>query len=152
MKIINNQNFITNRQILDIIQLLGKEYAPHTIVLYETRLDMFKFFPRCFNFALDEFSGQLEGVYEESTDTVYIFIFVQTDDGDDVHSRQLYSLHALMHELRHRFQAVTNYLTCDDTRAEQDADQFATSFINERSRQISKIMNWPDEWTVEEER
>lgn len=150
MEIINNQNIITNRQISDIIQLLGQEYAPHTIVVYETRLDILKFFPRCFNFALDEFSGELEGVYEESTDTVYIFIFVQTDDGDDVHSRQLYSLHALMHELRHRFQTVTNYLAHDENQAEQDADQFATSFINGKSSRISKIMNWADEWTVEE--
>ncbi|AGL03341.1 hypothetical protein [Desulfoscipio gibsoniae] len=151
MKIINNQNILTNKQIEAVIKLLGKDYKPRTVVVYETRLDIIKFYPLCFNFALDEFSGELEGIYDESSDAVYIFIFVQTDDGDDVHSKQLYSLHALVHELRHRFQAATNYLTNNDEKAEKDADQFATNFINRNSRRISKIMNWDEEWTVEEE-
>jgi len=151
MKIINPQNIINSQQIAGMIKLLGEDYKPQSMVVYETRWDIIRFFPKCYNFALEELLGKLEGAYNEATDTVYLFIFVQTDDGDDVHSKQLYSLHALVHELRHRFQTVTNYLTGDDVRAEEDADQFATAFINQNSRQISKIMNWQDEWTVEEE-
>ncbi|MEG6520586.1 hypothetical protein [Desulfotomaculum sp. 1211_IL3151] len=151
MKIINNQNIITNKQIEQLIKLLGKDYRPKTVVVYETRLDIFKFFSRSLSFSLEELRGDLEGTYDEATDTAAIYIFVQTDDGDDRHSKQLYSLHALVHELRHRFQYVNSFLTNNDEKSEQDADQFATRFINGNSHRISKIMNWPDEWTVEEE-
>lgn len=151
MKIINNQNIITNKQIEQLVKLLGKDYRPKTIVVYETRLDIFKFFHHSLGFSLEELRGDLEGTYDEADDTAAIYIFVQTDDGDDRHSKQLYSLHALVHELRHRFQYVNNFLTNNDEKSEQDADRFATRFINGNSRRISKIMNWPDEWTVEEE-
>jgi len=151
MRIINNQNIITNKQIESIIKVLGRNFKPRRIVIYETRLDMLKFYPVCFNFSFEEFSGKLEGSYDESFDTVYICVFSQTDDGDDLHSKQLYSVHALVHELRHRYQSVKNFLTDNDEKAEKDADKFATNFINNNSHKISKIMNWKDEWTVEEE-
>jgi len=151
MKIINPQNIINNQQICGMLGILGEDYTPQSIVVYETRWDIIKFFPECYNFAWEELLGKLEGAYDEVTATVYLFIFVQTDDGDDVHSKQLYSLHALVHELRHRFQTATNYLTKDDVRAEEDADKFATAFINQNSHRITKIMNWQDEWTIEEE-
>ncbi|GAB6181462.1 hypothetical protein JCM14036_27810 [Desulfotomaculum defluvii] len=151
MKIINNQNIITNEQIEQLVKLLGRDYQPKTLVVYETRLDIIKFFPRCLNFSMEEFRGDLEGTYDQASDTATIFIFVQTDDGDDLQSKQLYSLHALVHELRHRFQYVRDFLTNNDEKSEQDADRFATRFINGNSHKISKIMNWPEEWTVEEE-
>lgn len=130
---------------------MGKDYKPRTIVIYETKLDMFKFYPKCFNFSLEELRGELEGTYDEETDTAYICVFAQTDDGDDLHSKQLYSLHALAHELRHRYQYVRNYLNSDEDRAEKDADRFATNFINGNAKKISSIMGWKEEWTVEEE-
>lgn len=151
MNILNKQNFITNEQIEKLIKLLGKDYRPKLLVVYETRWDLLKYYPQCFNFSLEELRGQLEGSYDEATDTAYICIFSQTDDGDDHHSKQLYSLHALIHELRHRYQYVNNYLRQDDARSEQDADRFATRFINGNSRKISQIMHWKGEWTVEED-
>lgn len=151
MKILNKQNFITNIQIERIIKLLGKDYGPRLIVVYETRLDILKYYPACYNFSLEELLGRLEGSYDETLDTVYIYIFAQNDDGDDFHSKQLYSLHALAHELRHRYQYINKFLTNDDERSEKDADKFATNFINYNSYKISKIMNWKEEWTVEEE-
>lgn len=151
MKILNSQKFITNSQIESIINLLGKDYRPARIVVYESKFDILKFSAQYLNFSMEEFTGQLEGTYDESSDTACIFIFAQTDDGDDFHSKQLYSLHALVHELRHRYQYVNNYLREDDERSEKDADRFATRFINNNSRKISKIMGWKDEWTVEEE-
>jgi Zn-dependent peptidase ImmA (M78 family) len=151
MKIINRENVFTNKQIESIIKLLGKDYKPSKIVVYETRFDMLRYYSACFNFTLEEFRGELEGSYDQSSDTAYICIFAQTDDGDDLHSKQLYSLHALVHELRHRYQYVNNYLINNDEKAEKDADAFATRFVNGKSRKISKIMGWKDEWTVEEE-
>lgn len=150
MYIINNQNIIKNEQIEKIVKALGKDYKPNKIIVYETRLDMIRFFSLCYNFSLEEFCGKLEGSYDPAEDIAYICIFAQTDDGDDIHSKQLYSLHALVHELRHRYQYVNNYLLDDDEKAERDADNFATGFINNNSRKISRIMNWKDEWTVEE--
>lgn len=151
MEIINGQNIITNQQIQSIINMLGKDYKPSKIIVYETKSDVLKYYPVCFNLSLAELRGRIEGSYDESTDTVYICVFAQTDDGDDLHSKQLYSLHALAHELRHRYQAARNFLTGDDERSEKDADKFATNFINSNSARISRIMNWQDEWTVEEE-
>jgi len=151
MKILNNQNYITNQQIESIIKILGKNYKPRKIVIYETMLDVLKYYFLCFNFSLEEFRGGLEGSYDEASDVVYLFIYAQTDDGDDRHSKQLYSLHAMVHELRHRYQYVKNFLVSDDAKSERDADRFATSFINNNSRKISRIMNWQEEWTVEEE-
>lgn len=151
MKIINNQNVITNNQIEAIVKFLGKDYTPREIVVYETRFDMLRFYTKCGNFSFEEFSGSLEGCYDEILDVVYIFVFSQTDDGDDLHSKQLYSLHALVHELRHRYQLVNNYLRENEEKSERDADKFATRFINSNSSRISKITNWNEEWTVEEE-
>jgi hypothetical protein len=150
MVIINNQNIISNKQIERIVKALGRDYRASKIVVYETKLDMIRFYPQCYNFSMEEFWGKLEGSYDPSSDVAYICIFAQTDDGEDLHSKQLYSLHALVHELRHRYQYVNDYLVDDDEKAEQDADNFATRFINNQSRRISKIMNWKDEWTVEE--
>lgn len=150
MRIINNQNIITNQQIEGLVKILGRDYRPSVIVVYETRLDMIRFYPQCQNFSIEEFCGKLEGSYDPSSDVAYICIFAQTDDGDDLHSKQLYSLHAMVHELRHRYQYVHSYLLDNDEKSEQDADYFATRFINNNSRKISKIMKWKDEWTVEE--
>ena len=91
--------------------------------------------------------GKVEGAYIGLLDTVVIYIFSQTDDKEDIQSKQLYSLHALSRELRHRWQKQNNYKGNE----EDDADQFATQFINKNSRKISKIMSWDDEWEVEEE-
>ncbi|WP_031517879.1 hypothetical protein [Desulfofalx alkaliphila] len=151
MKIINRQNIITNKQITAFVELMGKDYRPARIVIYESRSDLFKFYSQCHNFSFEEFFGKLEGAYDEATDTAYICIFAQKDDGDDLHSKQLYSLHALAHELRHRYQGIKNIFTEDDEKSERDADKFATAFINNKSARISKIMGWQEEWTVEEE-
>lgn len=151
MEILNSQNIITNQQIQSFINILGKDYEPRRIFVYETKSDVIRYYPVCFNLSLEELRGEIEGSYDESTDTVYICVFAQTDDGDDLHSKQLYSLHALAHELRHRYQAVKNFLTNDDELSEKDADNFATKFINSNSAMISSIMNWQDEWTVGEE-
>lgn len=153
MIIINNGNVFTNEQIKKIVMFLGKDYKPGKIVIYESRFDMIRHFFKCFNISMEELLGKLEGSYDHETDTVYICVFAQNDDGDDLHSKQLYSLHALVHELRHRYQMAHNILTRDEEedKAEKDADLFATEFINKNSAKISKIMGWKEEWQIEEE-
>ena len=153
MIIVNNGNIFTDKQLKKIIRFLGKDYEPRKIVIYETRFDMFRHYFQCFNFSIEEILGKLEGSYDQATDTVFICVFAQNDDGDDLHSKQLYSIHALAHELRHRYQAVKNFLTseADDDRSEEDADRFATKFVNHNAGKIKEIMGWEDEWTVEEE-
>lgn len=151
MKTINNGKFITNKQIESFIGLLGKEYKPSQVVIYETYFDIIRFYPQTLNFSIEELFGKLEGIYDPNTDTVYICIFAQTDDGDDLHSKQLYSLHAFAHELRHRYQLYKNIYNDQELESERDADRFATNFINKNSHKISNIMGWKDQWLVEEE-
>ncbi|MFZ5643471.1 MAG: hypothetical protein ACOY46_07755 [Bacillota bacterium] len=150
MDIVSNGKIFSDRQIIGFVNLLGTDYRPRRIIIYESRLDIIRFYPRCFNFSFEELLGKLEGTYDESNDTAYICVFAQNDDGDDVHSKQLYSLHALAHELRHRYQALKGLYADDDEMSEVDADRFATNFINRNSYNISKIMGWKEEWTVEE--
>jgi hypothetical protein len=153
MIIINKGNFFTNTQIEKVVKLLGAGYKPKKIVIYETRMDMFRYIFKCFNFSAEEFLGKLEGCYDEASDTVYVCVFAQTDDGDDFHSKQLYSLHAMIHELRHRFQAVRSMYagSANEEKAEKDADKYATYVVNRKSGRIKEIMGWQEEWQVEEE-
>lgn len=147
MEIINKENILTNKQILTLCNLLSADYFPKKIIIYETRMDLFKSFmissPILFIRIL---LGRIEGSYLIYFDRIHIFVFSQNDDGDNLHSKQFYSLHALLHELRHRYQHLNNLFISED-----DADKFATNFLNKKSKKISKIMNWEDEWEIEEE-
>jgi hypothetical protein len=154
MKIINNQNYYTDKQLLKVVKLLGKKYEPSKLIIVENRLNLISTLIHC-DFMLAMYQlfnvpiwlGKIEGIYNELSDVAIVYIFSENDDGDDLQSKQLYSLHALTHELRHRWQKQTNY----KGDVEKDADNFATEFINKKSATISNIMNWEDEWEVEEE-
>jgi hypothetical protein len=147
MNIINSETYFTNKQLKKIIKLLNENYEPLTLVIYDDKQQVKKHFKKhiqsIFSF-LPIYFRRWEGFLNPNTFTVNIFIFAQ--DGKK-HSKQLYSLHALFHELRHIFQVRTNYKGNE----EEDADDFATNFINKNSKTISQIMNWNDEWTVEED-
>lgn len=154
MDIINNQNYITNKQIKKILNLLGEPYKPETLVIYERRYDFFRSLKRVPTivtfyslFSVFRWLGRLEGIYYAHIDTIVIYLFSENDDGDDTHSKQLYSIHALTHEARHRWQDKTSF--SEDY--EKDADEYATKFVNRNSKKLSKIMHWEDEWEVEEE-
>lgn len=154
MKIINNQNYFSDKQINNILKLLGEEYIPNKIIICEYRKDILSLFKNIpvigFLFTLFDITvwlGQVEGVYLTTVDCVIVYIFSQHDDGDNKNSYQLYSLHAMVHELRHGWQ-IKNKFVGDK---EIDADNFATKFVNENSKQIAKIMKWKYEWEVEED-
>lgn len=152
MKIINNNHYFTNRQINKLLNMLDNNYKPKQIIIYDNRLDLFRnsiklcalntllfnIFPILF--------GKIEGQYSRALDTVCIYIFSQNDDGENKQSKQLYSIHALMHELRHVYQCK-----CCLKISEEDADKFATYFVNSKSNEIKQIMKWKREWSVEEE-
>lgn len=153
MIIKNNENYFTNQQLKKIIKYLGKDYKPTKLIICETRLDIFKLFYNA-NFGTGVSSlfnifnwlGKIEGIYYQYYDMVIIYVFSENDDGDNKHSKQLYSLHALLHELRHKYQYVNN-----KEFSENDCDKFATDFINSKSKFVADLMKWKDEWEVEEE-
>ncbi|MDF2613130.1 MAG: hypothetical protein K0S71_916 [Clostridia bacterium] len=146
MKIVNHREiYFSKKQIKKFLKLFSREYIPETMIIYEKRIDLFKnilpiglsFFPILF--------GRTEGFYNMGSDTICLFVFSENDDGEDKQSFQLYALHALCHELRHRFQYKT-----DTEMSEDDADNFATKFMDRNSHAIKNIMKWEDEWEVEE--
>ncbi len=146
MIIINHREFyFTRKQIQHFLKLFDKNYIPERLIIYEKRGDLFKNLRPIGLSLLGVLFGRTEGTYNPSTDTVCVFVFSENDDGDDKQSFQLYALHALCHELRHRFQYKTNQVM-----TEEDADCFATDFMDNYSQQIKEIMKWEDEWEVEE--
>ncbi|WP_070000922.1 hypothetical protein [Cellulosilyticum sp. I15G10I2] len=146
MKIINQREFYFKaKQIKKFLKLFDEAYRPETIIIYEKRRDLFKnLLPIGLSF-LPILFGRTEGFYNMGSDTICLFVFSENDDGEDKQSFQLYTLHALCHELRHRFQYMTNRIM-----SEEDADNFATEFMDKNSRAIKNIMKWEDEWEVEE--
>jgi len=146
MKITNTREFyFKNKQIKKFVKLFDKEYMPEAIIIYEKRIDLFRnLFPIGLSFFPILF-GRTEGFYNINNDTICLFVFSENDDRDDKQSFQLYALHALCHELRHRFQYATHKVM-----SEEDADTFATSFMDKYSYAIKNIMKWEDEWEVEE--
>ena len=145
MKIINYREFyFKEKQIKQFLNLFDNKYIPKTIIIYEKKIDLFRNLLSigCF---FSVVCGKTEGIYNPNTDIISIFVFSENDDGDNKQSFQLYSLHALCHEVRHRFQYNAKL-----EMSEEDADIFATEFMNNNSRSIKKIMKWKSEWEVEE--
>lgn len=155
MKIINRERLLLNAQLSKLIDKLGDRYRPAVLMVCETRWDLFRYFiasPQLIT-SLADFSlwtGKTEGFYLNTEDMVVIFPFAQTDDGEDRQSIQLYSIHALLHELYHRKQEHHGEEMSEE-KEEQEADKFATSFINQQSTLIARIMGWDDEWSMWEE-
>ena len=146
MKIINYREFyFKEKEIRQFLNLFDKLYIPKTIVIYEKRIDLFKNLLSIGVSFLSVLFGKTEGIYNPNTDMISIFVFSENDDGDNKQSFQLYSLHVLCHEVRHRFQ-----YNCKLEMSEEDADKFATNFMDKNSNSIKKIMKWKNEWEVEE--
>ena len=147
MEIINCRTFyFKEKEIKQFLNLFSDSYIPNTIIIYEKRIDLFK---NSLWIGMDLFStifGKTEGTYNPNRDMINLFVFSENDDGDNKQSFQLYSLHALCHELRHRFQYNEKL-----EMSEEDADRFATKFMSDNSKKIKKIMKWKNEWEVEEE-
>lgn len=112
MIIKNNERYITNKQLKKILNFLGNEYKSPQIIICENRLDILKLgFVNCLVLLISLrlffiLLGKVEGTYNPFLKKVCVFIFAQ--DYDNFHSKQFYSLHALLHELRHYYQWAKN--------------------------------------------
>lgn len=146
MIMVNKQNVFTNKQLNKFFNLLGDDYKPNKLIVCEKRIDIIRYLVIPTSY-IQAFRGKIEGFYSYLSKTVVLFTFAQNDDGNNKQSIQLYSLHALCHEVRHHYQARIKF----KGDKELDADRFATNFINNNSRKIKEIMNWRYEWEVEEE-
>lgn len=153
--IINNENIFTNEQLRKYIELLGEKYSPNHIIICETKDDVLEY-SNGPHLELDApllaeiLSGEIEGLYTPSKQTICVFVFSEDDDGDDLQSKQLYSLHALTHELRLKYQ-IDKRINLNGKIAEEVADEFATNFVNTNSQKISEIMHWDEEWQISED-
>jgi Zn-dependent peptidase ImmA (M78 family) len=153
INIINNENYFTNNQLRDLMNMLDNKYLPSKLIICETKKDVLKLYK---NIALYEYiilllditiwTERVEGMYLKQRDTIIIYMFSQNYVNDKL-SKQLYSIHTLMHELRHVWQHRTGY----KGNKENDADKFASKIVHQKSKKVSRIMNWKDEWEVEEE-
>lgn len=154
MKLYNPGNYFSKKQLNQVLALLDRDYVPSILVICENKSGIIKLFQYIHKGdALSEilspsvWLGKREGIYFIKNDTVVVYVFSENDDGDDKHSKQLYSLHALIHEVRHRWQDQTCFIGDE----EEDCDNFATSFLNGNSKKIAKIMKWKREWEISEE-
>ncbi len=147
MNIYNNQKYFTNKQLNKIVDKLGAWYKIESLYIIENKHDLIRY--RLFSISvydwLEVIQGDIEGLYLPSSKTVILFIYAQADY-KDFQSSQLYSIHALLHELRHAYHKNKGI-----SGSEQDCDDFATKYLNKNSKFFSKIMKWDDEWEVEEE-
>ena len=126
---------------------LGDEYNIDLLIIVENRGELFKYegVKMSLTRLIQTLFAQIEGAYIPSTKTVMIFVFAQ-NEYRDFQSSQLYSIHALLHELRHAYQCNKELAVSED-----DSDNFATKYINKNSKFFARIMGWEDEWEVEEE-
>ncbi|WP_312501364.1 hypothetical protein [Lacrimispora sp.] len=147
MNIYNKQNYFTNKQLLKILNRLGADYEINKLYIIETRHDLLKYGVIRINpFGwIEIIRGKIEGNYLPTSKTVIVYVFAH-DEYNDFHSSQLYSIHALLHELRHAYHNNKNIKG-----SEEDCDEFATRYLDENSNFFSRVMKWEDEWEVEEE-
>lgn len=155
MKIVNKGRLLLSSQLDRLINQLGDKYRPSVLVVCENRWDLFQYFITDSQLItsladISLWTGKTEGFYLNKGDIVVIFPYAQTDGGDDRHSIQLYTLHALYHELFHRMQEHYGEPMTEEEE-EAAADIFATSYINRESSLIAGIMEWEDEWSMWEE-
>lgn len=147
MNIYNNQNYFTNKQLLKILNRLGEAYKINKLYIIENKYDLIKYGVIMLNLMdwPEIIRGRIEGYYLPNSETVIVYVFAH-EEYDDFQSSQLYSIHALLHELRHAYHKNQNIKG-----SEEDCDNFATKYLNKNSKFFSKLMKWEHEWEVEEE-
>lgn len=147
MKIYNSGYYFTNEQLGVILDRLGDSYEINHLYIIEKRRDIIKYgliFLNIIDF-ISILLGKLEGNFVPTTKSVMVYVYAQ-NEYKNYQSSQLYSLHALLHELCHAY-----YHNIKKEESEEDCDNFATNYLNKNSKFFSKVMDWKDEWEVEEE-
>lgn len=176
MYIFNKENYITNDQIIKFIDLLGENYRPRCIMIFENRIQYVGYSVRNlfkkndFNLSIyDCLRGNTESIYNPFLDKIKLYIFAQNGNKQ---IKQLVTLYQLVKDLRRRhyysddikkknillnteyaFQigeiAYTMEMLQDDG-YECMITNFAKEFMSNNSKVISRIMEWNHEWIIEE--
>ncbi|KGK81146.1 hypothetical protein [Clostridium sp. HMP27] len=172
MEIVNNQRFITNSQIEEVINLLGQEYRPARIVVFENGFDAFKYqIKRCLHITEYEVKGMPELQNGQSVklmilaDTLKIFLNYKKD-ADNKEEKQADMIYDLVVELRRRYclgekmkerqeerievsDIVKVYRELVNEPHESLIYEFASNFMNQNADWLSVIMNWKEKWIFE---
>ncbi|GLC31216.1 hypothetical protein bsdE14_26260 [Clostridium omnivorum] len=172
MEIINKQKFITNYQIEEIINLLGQEYRPRRIVVFESTLDIIKRrIKRCLHITEYEVKGMYELQNGQKvklrilSDTLEIFLNYDKDT-DNREEKQVNIIYDLVVELRRKYCLGENIKDrqqetieiSDVVNAYEELlnephgrliYEFASNFMNQNADWLSVIMNWKEKWTFQ---
>lgn len=175
MKIINKQSFITNSQLQEIINLLGQEYRPSRIIVFERPIESIIYkIKNCFHITEYDLKGmpELQGgqtvQYMILTDTIKIFLDYKKDIMDKeekqvnlifdlvVELRRMYCLGEKMKEMGQKKVEVSDIInTYGMLMNEPDGSliyKFASDFMNQNADGLSILMNWKEKWTFDEEK
>lgn len=172
MEIINNQRFITNSQIEEVLGLLGQEYRPDRIVVFESIIDILKYrIKRCLHITEYEAKGMPELQYGQTVklailaDTIRISLNYKKD-AENKEEKQANIIYDLVVELRRRYcisekikerqqEAITIsdiVNTYEELLHEPYGSliyEFASNFMSENADRLSVIMSWNERWTFE---
>lgn len=172
MEIINKQKFITNSQIEEIINLLGQEYRPTRIVVFESTLDIIKRrIKRCLHITEYEVKGMYELQNGQRvklrilSDTIEIFLNYDKGDGNR-EEKQVNIIYDLVVELRRGYclgekikdrqqetieisDVVNAYEELLNEPHRELIYEFASNFMNQNADWLFVIMNWKEKWTFE---
>lgn len=172
MEIINNERFITNSQIEEIIGLLGPEYRPERIVVFESMFDILKYrMKRCLHITEYEVKGMPELQNGQSVklailaDAIKISLNYKKDI-ENKEEKQANIIYDLVVELRRRYcigekikERKQETITVPDIVSTYEQllhepygsliYEFASNFMNQNADWLSIIMNWNEKWTFE---
>lgn len=172
MEVINNQRFITNSQLEEVINILGQEYRPSRIVVFEGILDIFKYrIKRCLHITEYEVKGMPELQDGQNVklmilaDTLKIFLNYKKDIKDK-EKKQVDLIFDLVVELRRRYclsekikekhkdsievsDIVGIYRELISDPYGSEIYKFAGNFMNKNADWLSVVMNWKEQWTFE---
>lgn len=173
MKIINNQRFITNTQLEEIINLLGEEYRPLRIVVLESEIDNIKYrIKNCLHITEYEAKGMPDLQNGQRVkfmilnDTIKVFLNYKKDikDKEENQVNLIYDLvvelkrrHCLIEKINQRYQEKLQVSDIVETYEELVNEpnvsliyEFTSNFMNQNADWLSVAMNWKEQWTYEE--
>lgn len=164
MIINNNEKMISNIQLEQIFKLLGEEYKPSKINVYEKKTTMILESP----LNVVKLYAKVEAFYNPLNDTLELYFYNADGSKED---KQLYTIYEMIKAVRGRYyyndEVKDKHFNLLDSVVVNDTSntleliqteeyeylikEFAKKFMDDNSEKISDIMGWKDEWEVEEE-
>ena len=140
--IINNQNIITNKQIIRVLKLAKfKNLDNAKLIVLEKKVDIFQAKKIIYYIHFLQ-TYNCEGVYNQYYDFTIVKLYNLEGTTED---KKLYGIGVLLHELKHRDDLMINGKT-----NEISADKYAKKFLNNNSNAIKDILKLKDEWEIED--